>query len=559
MARRLFNLLHKEVGGLHEAAYLLGFFALLSQVLALVRDRLFAYHFGAGHTLDVYYAAFRIPDFIFVSVASLVSVSVLVPYLIEKIDRDHAEGKRFIDSVFGVFFLLITASSIIVFFLVPVLIPLFLPGFAHDPMLKDLVTLTRILLLSPILLGISNFLASITQAYNRFFIYAVSPLLYNLGIIIGIVGLYPYFGLPGLGFGVVLGAFLHLIVQVPFVVHKKLLPRFAFTMSLTSVLPVFIHSLPRTLALSANQIATFFLVALASLQSAGSISVFNFAFNLQSVPLAIIGVSYSSAAFPTLSRLFQSGERQKFIEQVVIAAKHIIFWSVPVVVLFIVLRAQIVRTILGSGSFSWTDTRLTAAALALFTISVSAQSLVMLFVRAYYSSGNTKKPLIINVSSSVIIVVLGYLLLILFERAPIFHYFLEALLKVPDVPGSMVLVLPLAYSVGVFVNAVFHWYIFQKEFTSFSAPVLQSFFQSLSASVIMGYVAYLGLNFFDDVFDLNTLPGIFMQGFCAGVLGIIAGVIVLKLLKNKELDEVWKTLHRKIWRVKVIGPEQGTL
>lgn len=559
MVRRFWSIIGKEVGNLHEAAYLLGFFALISQLLGLLRDRLFAAYFGAGAELDIYYAAFRIPDLIFVSIASLVSVSVLVPFLIERLDKNPEEGKRFIDGTFSFFFALISVVSLAVFFLVPVLVPILLPGFKDSPSLETLIMLTRILLLSPLLLGISNFMASITQVYNRFLIYALSPLLYNLGIIAGTIFFYPVWGIAGLGWGVVAGALGHLAIQLPFVLWKRLFPKLTFKVNFASVKKVVFHSLPRTITLSANQIATFVLVALASVMSKGSIAVFNLAFNLQSFPLAIVGVSYSSAAFPALSRLFSSGNREKFVEQVVVSARHIIFWSVPIMVLFVVLRAQIVRTVLGAGNFSWTDTRLTAAALALFTLSVVPQALIMLFVRAYYSSGNTKKPLVINLLSSAFIIACGYGGIVLYEMFPVFRYFIESLLKVPDVPGSVVLVLPFAYSAGVIINTALHWYVFEKEFKNFSNTVMSTLFQSLSASIIMGYAAYLSLNIFDDVFNLDTLPGIFLQGLCSGVIGIIVGVVVLKLLKSRELSEVWATLHRKIWRVKVIPPEQSSL
>jgi putative peptidoglycan lipid II flippase len=559
MVKRILHLLSKEIRGLHEAAYLLGFCAILAQLLSLVRDRLFAYYFGAGPTLDLYYSAFRIPDLIFVTIASMVSISVLVPFFIEKVERDFEEGKRFINGLFSTFFISIVIVSSIVFFLVPYLLPIFLPGFKGSTQLPELINLTRILLLSPILLGISNFLASITQMYNRFFIYAVSPLLYNFGIVCGTVFLYPYFGVYGLVYGVLLGAFLHMLIQIPFVKSQGLLPSFRLKFDLKPIKEVVLVSLPRTLTLSSNQIAIFFLIAFASLMGIGSISIFNFSLNLQSVPSAIIGVSYSSAVFPLLTRLFSAKKYEEFAERIVVSAQHIIFWSVPVTVLFIVLRAQIVRTILGAGQFSWSDTRLTAAALALFTISVVGQSLVLLFVRAYYSGGKTWKPLGINLFSSALIVVLAYGLIKLFEQVPLFQYFIESLFKVSDVSGTVVLMLPLAYSIGVLVNTVLHWISFHRDFKTSSAPVFTTLFQSVCASVIMGYVAYWGLNIFDSIFDIRTLWGIFLQGFCAGIVGILAGGVILKLLDSKELAEVWKTLHQKIWKVKVLPEEVHTL
>ena len=119
MVRKLFEFFHKEIRGLHEAAYLLAFFTLLSQVLALVRDRMFAHYFGAGPTLDIYYAAFRIPDLIFASVASIVSVSVLVPFLIDRLDKDKAAGKQFIDTVFSFFFFVLIVKVVALFVRAP--------------------------------------------------------------------------------------------------------------------------------------------------------------------------------------------------------------------------------------------------------------------------------------------------------------------------------------------------------------------------------------------------------------------------------------------------------
>lgn len=559
MVKKILNVLHREISGLHEAAYLLAFFALMSQLLGLVRDRLLAHMFGASQALDIYYAAFRIPDLIFVSVASLVSISVLVPFFIENMSKDEREGKRFMDSVFTVFCTLVIVACAIAYFLVPKLVPSLLPGFTDPGAIDEVISLTRILLLSPIFLGLSNFFASITQMHNRFFIYAISPLLYNLGIIVGIVLLYPMFGLKGIVWGVVLGALMHLAVQIPFVAEKRMMPRFRTMIDWNAARRVVMLSLPRTLTLSANQISSFFLVSLASLMSAGSIAVFSFSYNLQSVPLSLVGVSYSSAAFPTLARLFSAGERGKFLDQMIIGARHIIFWSMPIMILFVVLRAQIVRTILGSGAFTWADTRLTAASLAMFTISVVPQSLAVLFIRGYYSGGKTRMPLLISVGSAVLTAVLGYALIKFFSFNMFFRDFIAALFKVANVDGNMVLMLPLAFSIGSCVNLLFLWLAFHREFPAFTRPVLTTFLQTLSASVIMGYVAYKFLAVFDDVFDINTLPGIFFQGLFAGIFGIAAGVVVLKLIKNVEIREIGRALHSKIWKVKVVPAEQTEL
>lgn len=558
MVKSIAKFFSKEIDGLHEAAYLLAFFTFLSQVLALVRDRLLAGTFGASHSLDIYYTAFRIPDFIFVTVGSLVAISVLVPFIIEKININVEEGKKFIDNIFSFFFLLIILVSLFAFIFIPYLAHHIFAGFEVKDF-PELILITRILLLSPILLGLSNFFGSITQVYRKFIIYSLSPLAYNLGIILGIIFLYPRWGLIGLVSGVILGALLHLLIQIPFVSRQGMFPKFSFSFDFKGVGQVMMLSIPRTFTLAITQITTIFLLVMATFMEDGSVAIFNFSLNLQSVPLAIIGVSYSIAAFPTLAKYFSSGERDKFMSEIVTSARHIILWSIPVSVMFIVLRAQIVRTILGAGEFSWSNTRLTAACLALFSISVVAQSLILLFVRGYYAMGNTRKPLIIGTISGIFIIVFSYFFIKIFALFPVFQYFIEALLRVGGIEGTSVLMLPLGYSLAVLLNGVLLWIYFGREFVGFTKALRRTLFDSFSASIVMGFVAYLGLNIFDKLFDLNTVFGIFMQGFLSGILGIVVGIIILKLLKNQEINEIWKTLHSKIWKAKPMPVEIGEI
>jgi putative peptidoglycan lipid II flippase len=557
MVKRFFQFIQKEISGLHQAAYLLAFFALFSQVLGLLRDRLLASSFGASGTLDVYYAAFRIPDFIFISVGSMVSVAVLIPFMMDKMKAGSDEGRKFLSNVFSFFFLLIVVVCFIAFFLIPRLSAAIFPGFSGEK-LQQVVMLTRIILLSPILLGLSNLLGTLTQMYQRFFLYSLSPIVYNLGIIVGVLFLYPLFGLVGLAYGVIIGAFLHFAIQVPFIIEHGLFPRLQFKFNMKEIKRVFTVSLPRTFALGSDSISVMFLLSIASLMATGSIAVFSFSYNLQSVPLSIIGVSYSLAAFPILTQLYSKGETAKFLEQVTASARHVVFWTIPVATLFIVLRAQIVRTILGSGHFSWDDTRLTAAALALFAVSLLFQNLTMLFVRAYYAAGNTKKPFFAKAINAASTIALGFVFMVIFQKVPAFKDFLEGILRVSGIPGTVVLTLPLGWSVGELLNTVALWLIFQRDFKGFSLSVMKTIWQTLLSSLAMGAAAYYSLNILDNFFDINTVLGIFLQGLLAGLIGMAVGVIVLALLKNREADDVWQALHKKFWKRRrrtMVGPD----
>ena len=255
------------------------------------------------------------------------------------------------------------------------------PSFASSAYQTEFVLLSRILLLQPILLGLSGVLASVTQVHRRFTLFALSPVLYNLGIIAGAAALYPLWGLSGIGLGVILGAIAYLAVNIPVVVGAGVLPRLRLP-TLALMTPIIRDSVPRSLALGVGSVTVLALTAIASRIGTGAVSVFTFASNLEAVPLALIGSSYAVAAFPALSEASAPEKRSEFTRILSSSARHIILWSLVALGLIIVLRAHIVRVILGTGAFDWNATRLTAALLAILAIGLVAQGLAILFSRA---------------------------------------------------------------------------------------------------------------------------------------------------------------------------------
>ncbi len=544
------------VRGLHQAAYLLAGLALLSQVLALVRDRLLAGTFGAGGTLDLYYAAFRIPDFLFATVASLLSLYALMPVLSRLEAESTSKMITFLRQSLLVFFVGMAAISGIVFLFAPWIVRLVVPGFASNPIAEaQLILLVRILLLQPILLGASNMLANLTQMRHRFLLYSISPLLYNIGIIIGVVFFYPVLGIAGLGWGVVLGAFMHVLVQVPYFAGEPAGDWMPMKELWKDLRNVFALSVPRTFALASTQISLLALTGIASVLAAGSISIFTFAYNLQSVPIAIIGVSYSVAAFPTLARLYARSEHAKLTEHVEAALRHLLFWSIPATVLVIVLRAQLVRVILGSGAFNWPDTRLTAAALALFVLSLAAQNVTLLIARTYYAAGNSRKPLWYGMVDIVVSIGSAILLAGLFHSSAGLRSFVEALLRVDALPGTTVLMLALGYALGSIGEAIVGYYFFIRDFSVPQKKIARLTFQSFGASVIGGFAAYEVLNALGSVFSIDTAIGVFSTGFFAGIVGMVVTIALLVMLKNEELNEVWRAVHSRFTRAQPVALE----
>lgn len=552
-------MMYKEVRGLHQAAYVLAFFAFGSQLLALARDRMLAHEFGAGIELDIYYSAFRVPDLLYVLFASTLSVYVLIPFVSSRM-KDCATGetaRQLLSQVFSIFLVFYTLLAVVLMVCAPYIVPVLFPGLSEHA--DETVLLLRILLLQPLLLGVSSLFGVVTQLGHRFVLYAISPLLYNIGIIIGIVVLYPMIGLSGLAWGVVLGAFGHMIIQLPLVRSGALSFGLTSAIAWSDMRGVLAVSIPRAMTLAMHQVVLLVLVAIAGLMTVGSVAVFQFAYNLQSVPLAIIGASYSIAAFPLLSDLYAQKKMDAFGLHIHTALRHIIFWALPAVGLIIVLRAQMVRVVLGSGAFDWGDTKLTAAVLALLALSLVAQAVNLLLVRVFYAGGYTKVPFVVTLFGSLLAIALTVGLYSVSLVYPHVLQSLEALMRVQGVPGSEVLVIAAGYSVAILVQVFVLLLCAMKVFNLAFGGLFTHTLKALSAAIAGGFSAYVALNFF--IFGVNesSALGIFLQGFLGGVVGIVGAASMYYLLRTPEMTEIYKSCKGRVRKTDVVTVQDEIL
>lgn len=551
MVKKIKTLLQTQIKGLHQAAYVLGAFALLSQIFALIRDRLLASTFGAGVELDIYYTAFRLPDILFVLLSAFFSVSVLVPLIINK-QENKQELQRYFNSIFTFVSIISVILFALLWFVTPYFLKLMVPDiYAGNS--KELIEITRILLLQPIVLALSGFFGSFAQAQKKFLLYAISPVMYNAGIIIGTVVFYPVYGIMGLAFGVILGALLHIGILIPFTAQTYI-PRFS-KIYFVDIKKLILHSTPRTCAMLSNQIILVSVTFFAGLLATGSISIFNLAYNLQSVPLAIIGVSYSLAAFPSLALFFQEKRYDEFYELLSRAMRHVFFWALPVVACFIVLRAQIVRVILGSGNFDWNETILVAAALALFTVSLVAQSASQVLIRAFYAMSKTMYPFVSTIISFIFTLACMSLLFIPNFISSDFVLYFETLFKVDIVDSSLVLLLPLAFTIGQWVLFILLVLGIGHTRKIFSKQFFLSISQSFAGAGIVALASYTSLQFLSGVFDLDTFVRIASQGFISGIIGLVSGFVFLMLVGNKEVLTVLHMSIKKIKKQTILQPE----
>ncbi len=364
----------------------------VSKLLGFLRERLIAARFGASPETDAYNAAFGIPDFVYGTLILGSLLSVFIPVIIRyREERGQEEAFAIASSILNLILLVFTFSGIVLFIFAPQLITLVAPGF--DPeRTRMAVTMSRIIAVNILLFGVSNVLSGILNSWRRFLAFSIAPVLYNIGIILGIVFLVPRVGITGIAIGSVLGAVLHLLVQVPAVLRVGYRYRAVLQLRHAGVREIGRLILPRAFGQSVTQIDQLVNVIIGSTLAVGSVTIFKWASNIQDLPISLIGVSLATVAFPVFSEALARNDRTTFVEHFSRVVRQILFLIIPLTVLFLALRAQAVRVILGSGRFDWDATILTANTLGFFALSFFSQALIPVLARSFYAMRDTATP-----------------------------------------------------------------------------------------------------------------------------------------------------------------------
>ncbi len=533
MIQKLFGVQSKSVTG---AAMLLGSMSLLSRVVGLFRDRLFAHEFGAGQILDAYYAAFRIPDLVYNILVMGALSAGFIPIFLSLWEENKEQAWRTVNTLLNLFGIVLSTVSLLLGILAPYILPHLVPGF--DPQeLAETIMLTRIMLFSPILLGLSGIVSSVLQSFKLFIIYSLAPIIYNIGIIVGVVFFVPILGPNGLAYGVILGCALHLIIQLPSLRASGFRYHFLFRPD-KAIRDIAIRMIPRILSLAAYQVNFIIATVLASGLTAGSIAIFNFANNLQSVPLGMIGISFAMAAFPVLSSLAAQKNIDGFKEQLSHTVRVILFFIVPMTIVFLLLRAQIVRVILGSGNFDWRATIMTANTLAFFCLSLFAQCLVLVFVRAFFALHDTWTPLLVSIVQMFANVILSFILL------PIF-----------DIPG-----LAMAFSIATVIQLALLWLLLRKKIGTLHELRALIALSKISVSALLMAITVQALKTpLAAIVDMTRFWGIATQGAVAGIAGFIVYGTFCRILKLQEMLHLQASLKRRWLRMDEITPNAPDL
>jgi putative peptidoglycan lipid II flippase len=542
------KILNSQSQTITSAALILALASLVSRFLGLIRDRLLAGHFGAGDTLDIYYAAFRIPDLVYNLLIMGALSAGFIPVFVSlwQKNQNEKESWQFVNSILNILLLALLCLGVIFFIFTPFLMKLITPGFVGEKF-NLTVSLTRIMFLSPLLLGVSAVWGGILQSIKKFLIFSLTPIFYNLGIIFGILVLVPRWGIFGLAWGVVLGALLHMVIQLPTLFSLGYKYQLVLNWQNQGLQRLARLVAPRTLTLTISQLNFLAITVLASGLAAGSLAIFNLSYNIWTFPLGILAASLATAAFPTLAQEASNKDWPVFAKTFSLAFRQILFLIIPSSALLIVLRAQIVRVILGTGKFGWTDTILTINSLQYLTVGLFAEALMLLLVRGFFALEDTKTPFWLGIVGSVFRI----------SGAWFFSFFL-------GVGG-----LALGYAVGGIINMILLWFFLRQKVARLARQdtgesgrgslnekeIFISGLKIFVASLVAAASAYGMLRVMDFWVNTQKTLGIFSQGLVAGLVGLLVYFLAGLLLRSPEIQTFWQTIRNRL-PFKTVAPDK---
>lgn len=516
---------HGSIDSVGWAAIVIGLSSFISRFLGVFRDRILAGQFGAGDELDAYYAAFRVPDLIYNLLVLGALSAGFVPLFVSLLNEDKGEQKenawRFANLVTNSLFIILVILGVVGVIFAPQLLHLLTPGFSPEK-LAQTVQLSRLMFLSPIFLGLSGVVGGILQSFKSFFAYSLSPIFYNLGIIAGALFLAPKFGLIGLAWGVVIGAVLHLLVQIPTLKHFGFKWQPVIDWRDSQLKKIGKIMVPRTLGLAVGQLNLLSMTVIASGLASGSLAVFNLANNLQSFPVGIFGLSLAVAAFPTMAALVDQPDKLR--ESLTKTIRQALFLLIISTILIISLRAQIVRVILGSGCFDWRDTILTMRTLSYFGISIFAQALVAILTRVFYAHKDSMTPFWVGLFSTIINIVLAW--------------FWKDYLGVAG--------LALAFSVGNLINLGLLWLIlsFRTKVLA-TSNIFEGTWKMLVAAGIAWPIIFEVKKLIAPMVDMNKFWGIAGQLVGSAMVGVVVYLAICLFLNCSEAKQIVSLVKRR--------------
>jgi putative peptidoglycan lipid II flippase len=392
---------------------------LFGQLASLARSILVASTFGASPELDAFTAANRVSETLFLLVAGGALGSAFIPTFTGLLaHNEKASAWKLASALANAVTLTLSLLAVLLVIFAPQVVRYALaPGFAEKPELFALtVSLLRIQLISAILFGLGGLIVGILNAHQVFFIPALTPALYQLGIILGAVVLSPSMGIYGLAWGVVLGALAYLVVQIPMLIKQK--GKYSFILGLENpdVRKVILLMGPRLLGVAVVQLNFWVNTRLASQMEVGSVASLGFAFSLMIMAQAAIAQSVAIAAMPTFSAQHALGKQDEMRASLAASLRGVLLLALPATVGLIMLREPLISFLYQRGKFDAQDVQLAAWALLWYAAGLVGHSVMEVLTRAFYAQHDTRTPVMIGVIAMGLNVILSFTFARLFSQ-----------------------------------------------------------------------------------------------------------------------------------------------
>ena len=501
-----------------------------SRVLGWLRLSVIGAHFGETPELDAFWAAFKIPDAIFGLVVAGALASAFIPVFTSYLAREREdEAWHVASSVMNAVLLLLVGFSVVMWIAAPYVVPTFVAPFRDPQQIALTVDLTRIMLLSPIFMGLSSLTTGILNSYRQFLSSATAPLVYNLVIILFTQFGYPFLGIHAVAIGVVVGALVMWLVQLPELTFRRTRYSFSLDLSHSGVRDVLRLAGPRTLALGAVQIVFFVDTYLASGMASGSLTALVYANQLLLLPLGVFSIAISAAVFPTLSHYASLGQVGRMRDTVQQAIRWILFLTLPTAIVMIVLRRPIVNLLFQYGSFGPEARELTQAAFLFYSLGLAGHALVQILARVYFASRDTQTPLALTLIS------IG----------------LNVVLSVTLAPFMGINGLALANSIATLIEAALLFILLASRARLRLVGLGVETLKQLSASLLMGVAMFGFIRVTNLPFDLFVDPPklvLALQTILAAAVGGLVYLAAAYLLQIGELQEIVAAVRSRISR-----------
>lgn len=505
----------------------------LSAILGFIKMRLLSTYFGDSRTLDIYLAAFRLPDMIYQLLVMGTISSAFIPVFSSFLNKeDQKSAFKIANTAMTLSLIVFLAVTFFILLFTKEISQILAPGFSNEE-IPLMVSLTRIMIAGQIFFILGNFLTGILQSFHRFLLPALAPVFYNAGIILGTIFLTPFYGIYGPTYGVLIGTFLFFIIQLPFTLKIGWRYHPSFDYKNKGVREIGKLLIPRTLSLGMSQIEYTADLMIASLFAPGHYTVFTFALFLISFPVRLIGTSIGQASLPTLSAIYAKENFIEFKNTLNKSLQQIIYLVLPASIILLVLRLPLVRLAFGSKSFSWDATLLTGKVVAFLSAAIIAQSITQLLIRGFYALHNTKTPFVVGVIS-VLVNVAGSI------------YF--SLILNMGVAG-----LALSTSISSLVNALLLSKLLIAKLGKIEEGVIISLGKKIFAAGIMGFVLYLFMKILDlFVFDTSMTINLVFLTIVTLMIGSTSYLLVSRLIRIEEADNYWQILKRMSnWKIEL--------